>query len=84
VTGGSDGLGKQSVLEFARHRPAQIWIAVRNLDKAKAAVEEIKQQVPDVSIKLLQLDLSPTLREASRNICAENLWEWTEEELPKF
>lgn len=58
VTGGSDGLGKQSVLELARHRPALIWIAVRNLDKAKAAVEEIKQDVPDASIKLLHLDLS--------------------------
>jgi NAD(P)-dependent dehydrogenase (short-subunit alcohol dehydrogenase family) len=58
VTGGNSGLGKQCVLEYARHGPAQIWLAARNLDKAKAAVDEIKRQVPDAPIKILQLDLS--------------------------
>ncbi|KIW99759.1 uncharacterized protein Z518_10687 [Rhinocladiella mackenziei CBS 650.93] len=58
VTGGNIGLGKQSVLEFSRHGPEQVWLAARNLDKAKAAADEIKQQVPDAPIKLLELDLS--------------------------
>ncbi|KAI8660985.1 hypothetical protein NCS57_01077500 [Fusarium keratoplasticum] len=58
ITGGNTGLGKQAVLEFARHKPLQIWLATRNLQKADAAVTEIKQQVPDAPIKLLELDLA--------------------------
>lgn len=41
VTGGNIGLGKQCILEYARHRPAQIWLAARNLEKAKEAVKDI-------------------------------------------
>ena len=39
VTGGNIGLGKQAILEFAKHKPSQIWLAARNLDKARAAVK---------------------------------------------
>ncbi|ROT41096.1 retinol dehydrogenase 14 [Sodiomyces alkalinus F11] len=72
VTGANIGLGKQCVLEYARHRPAQIWLAARNLDKARAAVDEIQKQLKLEStsrgkgqdpaahapIKVLELDLS--------------------------
>src|SRR5262245_60500450 len=59
VTGGNIGLGKQCILEYARHNPAQVWLAARNLDKAKAAVDEIQQQLPNPApIKLVELDLS--------------------------
>lgn len=58
VTGANVGLGKQSVLEFARHRPKEIWLAARSLEKAQAAADNITRQVPDASLKLLQLDLS--------------------------
>ncbi|KAF2804873.1 retinol dehydrogenase 14 [Mytilinidion resinicola] len=59
ITGGNIGLGKQCVLEYARHNPAQIWLAARSLDKAAAAVAEIQQQLPNPApIKLLELDLS--------------------------
>lgn len=58
VTGANIGLGKQAVLEFARHKPRQIWLAARNLDKARTAAEEIQQQVPGAPIKILQLDLA--------------------------
>lgn len=58
VTGGNVGLGKQCVLDFSRHNPSQIWLAARNLDRAEAAAHEIKQQVPDAPIKLLELDLT--------------------------
>lgn len=58
VTGGNIGLGKQSVLEFARHDPAQIWLAARNIEKAKTALDEIKKDIPNAAIKLLELDLS--------------------------
>lgn len=58
VTGGNVGLGKQAVLEYAKHDPQQIWLAARNLDKANAAADEIRRQVPKANIKLLELDLS--------------------------
>ena len=58
VTGGNSGLGKQSILEFARHRPLQIWLAARSADKAKTAIDDIKKEVPDANITPLDLDLT--------------------------
>ncbi|KAF2262001.1 NAD(P)-binding protein [Lojkania enalia] len=59
VTGGNIGLGKQCILEYARHNPANLWLAARNLEKAQAAVDEIQQQLPNPApIKLLELDLA--------------------------
>lgn len=58
VTGGNIGLGQQSILEFSRHNPAQIWLAARNLEKAQAAADEIRKYVPNAPIKLLEMDLA--------------------------
>ncbi|PKS09159.1 hypothetical protein jhhlp_003773 [Lomentospora prolificans] len=58
VTGGGNGLGKQCVLEYARHKPSRIWLAARNLQKAQAAVDDIKKEIPDAPIELLELDLT--------------------------
>ena len=72
VTGGNIGLGKQSILEFARHGPAQIWLAARNLDKAQAAADEIRRHVPNAPIKLLELDLASftSVRKAASTLTA--------------
>lgn len=61
VTGGNAGLGKQSILELARYgKPAKIFMAARNLDKARAAIEDIKKAAPDSPTEIvpLQLDLA--------------------------
>lgn len=61
VTGGNIGLGKQCVLEYARHNPACIYLAARSPSKAQAAIDEIKQQLGasnSTPIKVLELDLS--------------------------
>ncbi|KAK4097297.1 NAD(P)-binding protein [Parathielavia hyrcaniae] len=58
VTGSNVGLGKQAVLEFARHNPRLIWLAARSVTKANAAVAEIKQHVPNAPIQVLELDLA--------------------------
>ncbi|KAK4187951.1 hypothetical protein QBC35DRAFT_497720 [Podospora australis] len=60
VTGGNAGLGKQCVLEYARHKPARIWLAGRSLQKAQQAADEIAKEVPgaDAIVKVLQLDLA--------------------------
>jgi retinol dehydrogenase 12 len=58
VTGGNIGLGKQSILEFARHKPQRIWLAARSPEKAEAAIAEVKSEVPDAPVEFLQLDLA--------------------------
>ena len=58
VTGGNAGLGKATVAEFSRHKPAEIWLTARSLDKAQAAADEIKQHIPHAPIRLLKLDLT--------------------------
>ena len=66
-------MGKQSVLELSRHNPEQVWIAARNVEKAKATVEEIRQSVPGASLRILQLDLSSlkSVKAAVQTITAE-------------
>lgn len=58
VTGGNSGLGKQSILELARHEPKEIWLASRSAEKADQAIEDIKKEVPGANIKQLSLDLT--------------------------
>ncbi|KAL8763158.1 MAG: hypothetical protein Q9184_000961 [Pyrenodesmia sp. 2 TL-2023] len=57
VTGGNTGLGKETVLQLAKHRPSQIFLAARTPSKGQAAVEEIKRAVPSTNITFLKLDL---------------------------
>lgn len=68
VTGGNIGLGKQSVLEFARHGAKEIWLASRSAEKADQAIQDIKKEVPDANIKPLSLDLTDleSVRNAAR------------------
>lgn len=58
VTGGNSGLGKQSVLDLARHEPQEIWLTARTTEKADQAIADIKQKVPNANIKPLALDLT--------------------------
>ena len=58
ITGANSGLGKQSVIEFARHQPREIWLAARDVKKAQQVVDEIHAEGLHVSMKVLELDLS--------------------------
>ncbi|THW31089.1 NAD(P)-binding protein [Aureobasidium pullulans] len=58
VTGGNTGLGKESVLQLAKHNPSQIYLAARTESKATSAIEEIKSQVPNAKVEFLSLDLT--------------------------
>jgi NAD(P)-dependent dehydrogenase (short-subunit alcohol dehydrogenase family) len=55
---GNTGLGKESVLQFAKHNPSQIYLAARTESKARSAIDEIKTQVPDAKVEFLSLDLT--------------------------
>ncbi|KAL4739894.1 hypothetical protein BDV11DRAFT_204758 [Aspergillus similis] len=76
VTGGTDGLGKQCVLEYTKHNPALIWLVARNPAKAQAAIEEIQSRLPRpiaANIKPLELDLSSfeSVQKAASIVLAE-------------
>ncbi|KAJ5988034.1 hypothetical protein N7481_003244 [Penicillium waksmanii] len=77
VTGANIGLGKQCVLEYARHQPSLIWLAARTLDKAQTAADEIRQQLEvknTPTIKPLAMDLSSlsSVTTAARTVVAES------------
>ncbi|KAL8732403.1 MAG: hypothetical protein Q9166_002801 [cf. Caloplaca sp. 2 TL-2023] len=57
VTGGNNGLGKESVLQLAKHNPSRIFLAARTPSKAEAAIQEVKKVVPSANITHLKLDL---------------------------
>ncbi|MFC4010278.1 oxidoreductase [Nonomuraea purpurea] len=57
VTGANSGIGLPTALELARHG-AGVIVASRNPDKGRAAVEEIRREVPGAQVEFGQLDLA--------------------------
>lgn len=62
VTGGNIGLGKETILQLAKHNPSHIYMASRTESKALAAIKDIRSELPEwasaVPISFLPLDLS--------------------------
>ncbi|KAB8437334.1 hypothetical protein FH972_025014 [Carpinus fangiana] len=65
VTGGNIGLGYETVLQFAKHKPAHIYLGARSAEKADAAITKIKAETSSTlgienvpRITHLALDLS--------------------------
>ncbi|KAK5719368.1 hypothetical protein LTR15_007891 [Elasticomyces elasticus] len=73
VTGGNNGLGKETVLQLSKHS-AHIYLAARTESKARAAITEIKLVVPNADITFLQLDLSSfaSVKQAAKNFLAQS------------
>lgn len=57
ITGANSGLGFQGSKVFAS-KGASVVMACRNMDKGKAALEEIQKEQPKAQLALLPLDLS--------------------------
>eukprot|EP00347_Sterkiella_histriomuscorum_P018752 403344314 len=57
ITGGSDGIGKQMALEFARSG-FNLLLVSRSLEKLAHAKQEIQQEVPNASIIIESHDFS--------------------------
>lgn len=56
ITGANGGLGLESARALAG-AGAHVVLAVRNQDKARAAVDDIRATIPDASLELVALDL---------------------------
>jgi NAD(P)-dependent dehydrogenase (short-subunit alcohol dehydrogenase family) len=71
VTGANGGLGLETARQLAT-RGAHVVMAVRNLKKAAAAVDEIRTSAPDASLELAALDLASqaSVRAAAGQIMA--------------
>ncbi|KAI1849615.1 hypothetical protein JX266_004564 [Neoarthrinium moseri] len=58
ITGGTAGLGKESVLALARHKPAHIYFSGRNGNAADSVLREVGDIAPGVGITFVELDLT--------------------------
>ena len=57
ITGANSGLGLEAAKVLSK-KGARVIMAVRNLQKGNAALEEIKKENPNAKLDLMQLDLS--------------------------
>ncbi|KAL8647214.1 MAG: hypothetical protein Q9226_006526 [Calogaya cf. arnoldii] len=67
ITGGNTGLGKETILQLAKHNPAHLYLTARTPSEAEAAIHDIKTTVPNANITFIQLDLAnlTSVKEAS-------------------
>lgn len=57
VTGANSGIGYEAAKEFAR-KGAQTILACRSVDKAQRALNQIRAEVPNAKVEIIQLDLA--------------------------
>lgn len=55
---GNVGLGKETIIQLAKHQPKEIFLAARTPSKAHAAIDDINKAVPGANVSYLKLDLS--------------------------
>ena len=69
VTGANTGLGLETARALAG-RGAAVTLAVRNPDKGKAAIDDIRRDVPDAELEVQELDLASldSIRDAAAEI----------------
>ncbi|KAH7034015.1 hypothetical protein B0J12DRAFT_744646 [Macrophomina phaseolina] len=59
ITGGTSGLGAESVVQLAKHRPAAIYFTGRNSEAAASILEQAKALGgSEVDVVFLQCDLT--------------------------
>lgn len=59
VTGGTVGLGLETIRQLSRHHPSIIYLAARSKERSEAAIKQMRESEPDVApVKFLQIDLS--------------------------
>lgn len=58
ITGGTAGLGTESIKHLAAHNPAHIYFSGRNLNAGVALATELENVFPDVGFTFVEMDLS--------------------------
>ncbi|KAL9620346.1 MAG: hypothetical protein Q9160_005145 [Pyrenula sp. 1 TL-2023] len=60
ITGGTSGLGREHLLQFAKHSPGKLYLAARSWERAKKTIDEISSMVGEgcPPIYFLHVDLS--------------------------
>ncbi|KAJ5670623.1 uncharacterized protein N7477_005986 [Penicillium maclennaniae] len=59
VTGGNTGLGRETIIQLAKHNPARIYLAARTESKARDAIASIQSELSSpVDIRFIPLDLA--------------------------
>lgn len=58
ITGGTAGLGRETILSLAAHNPAHIYFSGRSQSSADTLVAEVQSQHAEVPITFIQADLA--------------------------
>ncbi|KAL9123388.1 MAG: hypothetical protein Q9187_000070 [Circinaria calcarea] len=74
ITGGTTGLGKESVLALAKHHPEHIYFSGRDFTRAAAVVDEVKATVPNANVTFVQCDLASlaSVEQAAKQFLSES------------
>ncbi|MCJ1281102.1 hypothetical protein MMC26_000420 [Xylographa opegraphella] len=74
VTGGTAGLGKETILAFAKHHAEHIYFSGRNAKSAEAVISDVKAVAPDVRVTFLECDLASlaSVEKAAKQFSAES------------
>ncbi|KAF2997092.1 hypothetical protein E8E13_003291 [Curvularia kusanoi] len=67
ITGGTAGLGEESVKALAAHSPEHIYFTGRNASAAQILIDSVRSRYPDVALTFIELDLA-SLESVSRGI----------------
>ncbi|KAK9366110.1 hypothetical protein V1509DRAFT_630914 [Lipomyces kononenkoae] len=58
ITGGTAGLGKESVIALAKHNPEHIYFSGRDSTRAAAVISECRSAASGVSVTFIECDLA--------------------------
>ncbi|KAJ7129563.1 oxidoreductase [Mycena epipterygia] len=74
VTGGTGGIGKESVLALAKHNPERIYFSGRDGERAASIIAQIKSTAPSVAPVFLECDLTSlaSVEKAAKQIVSES------------
>lgn len=73
VTGGTAGLGRETVLSLAAHSPAHIYFTGRSQPSADSLIEEAKSIHSGTPVTFVQCDLASldSVQQAAKFVCAQ-------------
>ncbi|KAF2113614.1 dehydrogenase with different specificitie [Lophiotrema nucula] len=74
ITGGTAGVGRESVLQLAQHNPSRILFTGRNATAAQALIADVKAKNPDVDVQFIKCDFTSlqSVHSGAQKILREN------------